>query len=343
MEPLEILKQAMAEAQQELQRREFQLNDAETRLQISRSQVEEARAAAEAACQAYITALERDTSRTRPSGTEHQLRQVAVGKEFEDLVYRAGSRNTEEQLVAMAELKQMGAAGIESLLSLLGSYERRRQKRWGFVGISAVAVTSVAVLQILLNWPLEVFNIAMLVGCMSAGLITRPLGRHRRALQVLSKLDDARLAPVFMDVLISSDLETRRIAMQGLERLLPRVMASDAYLFNPSKRAQLGQILRDAHTSRLALGVLSAIEQIDAREALEDVAAVVQGRTLHREMPEVVRTASAVQHALVERTATARAGGTLLRASEAPGNDTLVRPVSTADTDAAQLLRPVVE
>ncbi len=165
--------------------------------------------------------------------------------------------------------------------------------------------------------------------------------RGHVAVQRLSEAWDPRAVGVLAVVGQDSDVILRQQAQDALLKLLPRIRASDAtYIDAEGMKALIGLLREDFDPLRLA--ILQALEQIGDERA---VPMVMDLRDSPRVRLEVRQAAAECLPALENRARLARESATLLRASSGlsptEASSVLLRPASSAEAAADNLLRPV--
>ncbi len=181
--------------------------------------------------------------------------------------------------------------------------------------------------------------------------------KRRQAASALSRISDKRAVNVLALAYQSGDDSTRKVAAEGLQRLLPLMTASDARLVDDRGMAALISILNRRNINvPLVVAVLKAMQQIgDARA----IPAVEKLRTMPRpinaiahyvdlwfragmgaELRKVTDAAEECLPFLRMRAEHERLRSTLLRPAERPDNDKdiLLRPVTTAAPRNDELL-----
>jgi len=175
--------------------------------------------------------------------------------------------------------------------------------------------------------------------------------RQRRATRQLAKLDDVRAVPALIEALDYcgplgfEDRGIRRVARDGLVRLLPRLQATDSRLLDQRHRDRLKSILTGEYrllvTPALVIGVLKAMEQVGGEEMLEPVGRLARGKGWARKRPAVQEAAEQCLLVLRGRIERERAPERLLRPAGPPGEATLLRPRLRSEAPAVEgLLRP---
>jgi hypothetical protein len=168
----------------------------------------------------------------------------------------------------------------------------------------------------------------------------------KRAIRDLAGYDDVRVVPPMLDVLGWPQAEMQWVANLTLLRLLPRLSETDSHLLRSKHRQALRDMLSNYMLSTnpddaIAIAVLTVLERIGTKADLISVTAVAR------------KPADTVQEQQVKQKAVAlipilkaRESGppdTLLRPSEPPGHESLLRPSGDSPSDPSSLLRPADE
>jgi hypothetical protein len=189
----------------------------------------------------------------------------------------------------------------------------------------------------------------------------RPPRARRSMAAIVEGLDDARLIPLALNLLVHPYVGTQESARKALLRLLPQLRAGDADDWTPEQRQALCRIF-DTPISyfELTLAVLKALEQIGDERDLPAVRKLADMKTdgnLWTKPFKVSKQEAAERARLIRQAAEGclpyleiraeekKQAQTLLRASEASNtaaSETLLRAAeATANvTPAEQLLRP---
>ncbi len=164
---------------------------------------------------------------------------------------------------------------------------------------------------------------------------------QKRATKKLAMLDDVRAVGPLMEALGYIDSEVRKVAIEALLRLLPRMQASDAHFLNDVQRNCMYRAL-NAKEENFVLAVLKALEQVGDSRALPLVEKLAQGDAETYQEKRIRDAAQACLPFLRQRIEQESASRQLLRAASASGvpADTLLRPAqSVSETGPEQLLR----
>ncbi|MBM3496053.1 MAG: hypothetical protein FJX72_17290 [Armatimonadetes bacterium] len=185
--------------------------------------------------------------------------------------------------------------------------------------------------------------------------------KRRETVSALGRFSDKRAVNVLALAYQSGDDSTRKVAAEGLVRLLPLMTASDARLVDERGMAALISILRWNHVKvRLYVAVLKALQQIGDARAIPAVEKLrvaprpigyVIGQMeswfklgVSSELRKVTEAAEECLPYLRIRAEKERLRTTLLRPAERPDTekDILLRPLTTAAPGNDELLvRPV--
>lgn len=267
--------------------------------------------------------------------------------DFDEIVWRAESRNTEVRLEARRLMQRMGPKAIDPLLRLIDNEGKKRERRMKMVGVIAVAFTLLALLEMtFLDFWLESgqmhhgIMLLILLVILSFG---KPSKMHKRAARALARIDDLRVVGPLLEALEMGDTYSHAAAADALKRLLPRLRADHAELLNENQFNCLLRALRnnDAH---LVIAILQALEQIGDRRALPEVERLADAEAFTHTQQRIKDAANECLPALIDKTVRERAGQRLLRPSTAPGEaeETLLRPAQgMASIDPQLLLRPM--
>lgn len=181
---------------------------------------------------------------------------------------------------------------------------------------------------------------------------------QKKGVQALATYDDLRAVPRLIEMLEYTDNDLKIDTVMLLEKLLPKLKASDAPLLTPEHHAILNRLLagklrlKPHDAALLASRVLSALEQVGDVSSLPFVEQVAEGKGVANdfmaaERDRIQQAARECLPALRLRVEHLRQTQTLLRASD--GNltppDMLLRPAlsATSNTPAEELLRAAPE
>ncbi len=249
---------------------------------------------------------------------------------------------------------------LDELLALLADERRKTLKKRRFVKIflgfylSLFVIMLIGVLTRSLHGLGGIFNsfgsfTGMIVGMYAA------TQKQKKGVQALAEFDDVRAVPRLIEMLEYNDNDLRNDAAMLLEKLLPRLQASDAPLLAPEHHAILNRLLAgklglkrnwtkqfQATAEQLQITTLRALQQVGDASSLPIVMELAEDahRTTH---VDVMAAAKECLPFLQMRVENQRLTQTLLRASDGnhTATDVLLRPaMSTASsTPANQLLR----
>jgi hypothetical protein len=174
-------------------------------------------------------------------------------------------------------------------------------------------------------------------------LTVRP--KHHKIARKLAALDDVHAIGRLVDALEWPDAGIRDTVIAALERLLPRLRASDAALLSAQQRTTLHRMLTMANVQtyeEFLINLLAALEQVGDRSAVPYVQELIATRPL-TDGERRVRDAAIECLPFLEQNADQTHNiQTLLRAAapSAPAPQQLLRPAAQAsDVDAVNLLR----
>jgi hypothetical protein len=272
----------------------------------------------------------------------------AIRNDPTDPAYASVAQNENELVVRLSE-------------ELEAEIQRYRQWRWRarFGRLFRFAIM-LALIWLFFNrhWG----NIWWMMMIFGGSKITDERARRRHeAASALSRISDKRAVNVLALAYQSGDDSTRKVAAEGLIRLLPLMTASDARLVDDRGMSALISILNRRHlNSQLVLAVLRALQQIgDARAipAVEKLCTMPKPVNaiahyvdqwfragMGAQLRKITEAAEECLPYLRQRAEQERLRNTLLRPAERPDNDKdiLLRPASTAAPQNDELLvRPV--
>src|SRR5207244_6541281 len=90
--------------------------------------------------------------------------------------------------------------------------------------------------------------------------------RRTDAISAVARVDDIRMVGALAVCLSVEDEDTYRLVIESLERLLPRLKASDSGMLNQDARVQLLEELK--HHSDLWIPLMNAYEQVGGEQEL---------------------------------------------------------------------------
>jgi hypothetical protein len=249
-----------------------------------------------------------------------------------------------QRRAAERALDELGPQGLEQLLCLIASENRKRQRRARLFTTVWVLALVVTVPVILWQWRTTghiprgssiVFNLGSCVGALTAFS-----SMHRRATYALARYDDLRAVGPFASMVRASTGEIRASIEKGLIRLLPRMQASDAHLLNESQRSELSLVLGQWPVNQdLVKAILLAWQQVGDEKAIPVVESLAHN---DKRPPELRRAAEHCLPYLRQSAADLKSAQTLLRASDAGGSnpEELLRAASDETTvNPGELLR----
>jgi hypothetical protein len=205
------------------------------------------------------------------------------------------------------------------------------------------------------QWEVVLAVAQLLVCFIPPPLVLVAMRKMKTLLKELIQIDDIRVVgPLFEALVTSNNLredDQDRAIYYALERLLPRMQASDAVLLTAKQRRALYQILVKkslpmGHRQQAAfrLTILKALEQIGDSAAVPFVEALTKAEAYLDYQIAVREAAQACLPFLRQRAEQAAVGNTLLRASGDPAVDNLLKPATGIPAnDAQQLLRVGIE
>ena len=175
---------------------------------------------------------------------------------------------------------------------------------------------------------------------------------QKKGVQALAEFDDLRAVPRLIEMLEYKDTDIKVDAAMLLEKLLPKLKATDAPLLTPEHHAILNRILagkiglKQDKTELLRVATLQALQQIGDASSLPFVIELANGVSPDPRIP-VAQAARECLPFLQDRIEHLRQTQTLLRASDGNGTptDMLLRPAmsATSNTPAEELLRAAPE
>ena len=177
---------------------------------------------------------------------------------------------------------------------------------------------------------------------------------QKKGVQALAEFDDLRAAPRLIEMLEYNDNSLKADAATLLEKLLPKLQASDAPMLTPEHHAILNRVLMGKviafapnPTIRLLTAILTALQQVGTESSLPVVIELAEGKGRAKQFSQVGEAARECLPFLQQRAENQRQTQTLLRASD--GNrtpaDMLLRPAleSPSTIPADELLRAAPE
>jgi len=171
-------------------------------------------------------------------------------------------------------------------------------------------------------------------------------GKETRMARELAALDDIHAVAPLAEALEWPDYDMRNVARTALIRLLPRIKMSDGMLLNSKQRRCLNIQLDLARASsyldaELQVQILRALQEVGDLSSLQAVKSLVAAKPTNANQKRVHRAAQVCLPLIQERAHLNEGSHVLLRASSLSNTsvDTLVRPASSAEIPAQELLR----
>ena len=299
-----------------------------------------------------LAACERDLKSSKPEVCLEAIKRLKeIGEPSLPLLLTAAKdRNAKVSEAAAQAVSVLGDTGVLALRDLFyAEIEARRKRKKSNVKLMFAVIFFCAVsirLQLLLPensivrslidhlTGISAYLASLLIICKAVYV---PVG----IISVLQQTDDVKIAGLFALCLRYKDKEVQKIARYALQRLLPRVQASDKPYFSTAEMQALIDALRKQKGyPTLMISLLKGLEQIGDERALANVAALINDPDV---FPEVRRAARECLPFLEVRAEQVKMAQTLLRASSGYeiSPETLLRPVQgVATNDAHELLRP---
>jgi hypothetical protein len=194
------------------------------------------------------------------------------------------------------------------------------------------------------NWLQTVLFGSMAVGTTQLHRLTLN-AKHRAMARELASQDTVQAVGPLAEALDWPDAHIRRVVIEALTTLLPRLHATDAALLSSGQRAALYRMLTLANArthSKFLVALLTALEQVGDQTAVPYVESLVKTQPLTSQQKKVHEAACHCLPYLQEQARQDQYSQTLLRASSVPNvsPETLLRPVSSpAGVETAYLLR----
>jgi HEAT repeat protein len=258
------------------------------------------------------------------------------------LATRLLSHKAHVREAAAGALKNIGdrdaAEALRDLLYRELEDNRYKQRRWRLWKAARLAFFSSMIIWWLLHFhenPVVIFY--PLVAGLMASFVDTNARIRRDAVAALSEQDADMIGPLAA-CLSDNDDSIRRMAAAALQRLLPRVQASDRqHVTLPEMEALLKAL--GGRDEGLIVAILKALEQVGDERALP----AVEGLVVHGRTMDIRRAARDCLPYLQLRADAARQAQTLLRAAQfepAVAPNVLLRAAITAEqTPNEQLLR----
>lgn len=254
---------------------------------------------------------------------------------------------------------------LDELLALLKEERQKTLKRRRYIKIG-LSIYIVLLILMLIDGIMTSFHGFNGMGGMFGGLsgliasMYAATNAQKKGVQALAEFDDLRAAPRLIEMLEYNDNGLKIDAATLLEKLLPKLQASDAPMLTPEHHAILNRLLAGkvalagkdkalalTSTAQLLTAILTALQQVGTESSLPVVTELAEGKGRAKQFPEVQKAARECLPFLQSRAENQRQTQTLLRASD--GNhtpaDVLLRPaMATPSTiPADELLRAAPE
>ncbi len=254
---------------------------------------------------------------------------------------------------------------LDELLALLAEERQKTLKRRRNAKIGLSIYLGVVIL-ILIDGILTNFHgfggIGSMFGSLSGVIASMyaATSTQKKGVQALAEYNDLRAAPRLIEILEYNDNSLKADAATLLEKLLPKLQASDAPMFTPEHHAILNRVLAGkvalagkdkalalTLTAKLLTAILVALRQVGTESSLPVVTELAEGKGRAKQFPQLKEAAQECLPFLQSRVENQRQTQTLLRASD--GNrtpaDMLLRPAldSPSTTPADELLRAAPE
>jgi hypothetical protein len=255
------------------------------------------------------------------------------------LLTKLRSKKPEVRDEAERQLAAMGPAAVNALLELLEkeAVTRAKRRKIGF------AVIGLYILLIVLAaaWD-QGSNIGAFSGMTGAwAALFAATQIQKDAARVLARYDDKRGVGRLAEALEYQDKAVQQEAEAALERLLPRLIASDYALLSPEQRRCLDRALVKLRKTGLSLAILDAYMQVGDPDSVAVVERIARGE-IARLDAAVIERAREVLPAMRVRAQEVHAAQTLLRPVEAVDSELLLRPVTHGPSGPVEtLVRPV--
>jgi len=259
---------------------------------------------------------------------------------------RKGGRADQERAVSM--LEEAGPPGIERLLvEVKTEAEKRRERRkpWRVARTSLLALlVYIAIIVLLQLTPFRQFPgvtalsnafVMMIVGSLALSQFQVNAGK------ALAHLDDVRAVGPLAEMLEGSDRKTRRLVVDALTRLLPRVQPDQADLLDETHRARIARTLERSSEPNFAEAAIRALDTVGDYSCADIIRRIAAWEAVSSKYVGVRAAALDALPRFERRAEQARLASTLLRPADAPEGDHLLRPASGPDaTPEERLLRP---
>lgn len=266
-------------------------------------------------------------------------------------VMSLGIQSPPKQVVE-AEEKPQNRVGDPQLDSVIASLRESHKKAKGVVNVADMILMSIFGVGLVINF--VTFNPTLLIVFILLATLGYPLLRrwvyHRamlHAAQQLANSSEVKTIPLLLEILDSAEIEIQSILFQTLERILPKVRASDAQIFSKHHLETLANLLRPDKNAvfagySLELAIIKSLEQIGNSTVLPIISKLAQGEGIGLDY-RIQKAAIDCLPYLEQRIGLEKESQTLLRASSATEitSDQLLRAASYNEpTPSEQLLRP---
>lgn len=260
---------------------------------------------------------------------------------------RKGRRSDLQRAAAL--LEQTGPRGIERLLDEVKAEadkrRERRRPRWVIkYGLIALAgyIALIALVHLALGekakYTMGGITNAFIIPIVSALALSQFQLNAGRA---LSHLGDPRAVGQLAELLDGSDRKTRRLVVDALTRLMPKLEPERRDLLDERHRRHIARAMVRKDQPDFTRAAIEALDRIGDAECVESVRLIATGQAAVSNDEAVRAVAEAALPGFERRAQAARLAATLLRPAEAPGEEMLLRPAHGPDeTPEAMLVRP---
>jgi hypothetical protein len=262
--------------------------------------------------------------------------------------------------MARQTLEKMGEDAVAPLLNLFAAENRQRDAHLRRTGPTLLFGLIASAILLILNRigarsealsALAAASLIVFAGGIFTGAMNGYGRRHKRLARLLATCESVAVVGALADALDFDEdgvvlfPETRRAAIRGLTRLLPRLRPEDRTLLTPSQWAHIIKVLKDGDTE-FTLAVLKAWQEVGDYRALPHVRRLAHSLALTDSARRIREAAQECLTVLEARVAQEMAPQMLLRASCSTDwtPETLLRPASQgAEVNPQELLRVVSE
>lgn len=267
---------------------------------------------------------------------EQEIQQEQRQYTVSELIRRLASKNSAEAGAAEAEILLLDPEEIEELLAqFLVLVRRRKRLPLQIGGIFLCAV----LLEICLAQS-SLHRLGMWGGIAAIGTAFGVLHSSNATARVIARFDDVRVVGPLAEALLVADKETQSYIVETLVRLLPRLREMDTDPLTPKQHEALNRALLKDYSPRLILAILHCLQDSEEIAAIPYVTRLAEGAASAKLYDAVRKAAQGCLAILEEKAAHKRRQETLVRAAEAPNENTLLKPAGSApDVPAEQLLR----